>query len=339
LVLAVVIFTSSFLIDGKVSELIVVSIFILIVVCGYFFNKSTDKIIQANFIQKKAKEELQELSEKLEDKVNEQTKEIKESYAKIEKAYETEKRAHEQLKRLREVENQFMLSTQHHLRSPLTIIQGYLSMINEGAYGRVPAEAKEKIGASLEAAQKLIHLVNDLLDVTHFRMGKGDVPKDFTDTVGLVGEVVVDLEKTAQAKKIYLDFKKPSLSIAPIAIDARGIKEAIYNIIDNAIKYTQKGGVTVSVGAVSQKLVISVADTGIGMNEKDRQGLFGRTFERGEKAKSVNVNGKGIGLYLAAQMIKNNGGTIRVESAGWGKGTEFIIKLSMDGGQAKTPQS
>jgi len=80
-------------------------------------------------------------------------------------------------------------------------------------------------------------------------------------------------------------------------------------------------------------LRVSVADTGIGMNKKELQGLFNRTFERGEKARNVNVNGKGIGLYLAAQMVINNGGRIRAESDGWEKGSEFIIELPMDGGE------
>jgi signal transduction histidine kinase len=233
------------------------------------------------------------------------------------------------LKHLDSAKTQFLLSTQHHLRSPLSIIQGYLSMINEGSYGKVPAKAKEKIAASLEATQKLIQLVNDLLDIAHFQMDKGEVAKEPNDVVSLIVGIVADLGKTALEKKIFLHFAMPDEPIALVNINAHGIREAIYNIVDNAIKYTQEGGVTVSVGAVSGKLRISVADTGIGMNDKDRRGLFNRTFERGDKAKTVNVNGKGIGLYLAAQMIMSNGGTIRAESQGWGKGTEFIIELPL----------
>lgn len=242
---------------------------------------------------------------------------------------EAEKLAGE-LKRLDAAKTQFLLSTQHHLRSPLSVIQGYLSMIGEGDYGKISAKAKEKIDASLGETQKLIRLVNDLLDVAHFQMNKDTTVKELTDIVNLIGGVAADLENSALSKKIYLRFKKPETPIAEVAIDSRGIREAIYNIIDNAIKYTQEGGVTVAVGAATNKLRISVADTGIGMDEKDRQGLFGRTFERGEKAKTANVNGKGIGLYLAAQMIINNGGTIRVESQGLGKGSQFIIELPIN---------
>ncbi len=241
------------------------------------------------------------------------------------------------LRRLDAAKNQFLLSTQHHLRSPLSVIQGYLSMIGEGSYGKIPAKAKEKINYSLEANQRLIHLVDELLDVAHFQMNKGAAVKESTDAVGLIAGVIEDLRAVAVAKKLYLDFAKPPVPIPFVPIDARGIREAVYNIVDNAIKYTQTGGVNVSVAVAGDKLRISVKDTGIGMNEKDRQGLFGRIFERGEKAKSVNVEGKGIGLYLATQIIANNGGTIGVESKGWGKGSEFIIDLLMKDSQTNNP--
>jgi len=240
-----------------------------------------------------------------------------------------------ELKRLDSAKTQFLLSTQHHLRSPLSVVQGYLSLISEGSYGKISAKVKNKVDASLESTQKLIHLVNDLLDVAHFQMNKGMAEKEPADAVKLIGEVVADLEKTAELKKIYLHFRPSMAPIPWVSIDSRGIREAVYNIVDNAIKYTQEGGVTVSVNAILGRLRISVADTGIGMNEKDRQGLFNRTFERGAKAKDVNVNGRGIGLYLASQMIVNNGGTIRAESGGWGKGSEFVIELPMDSGPSK----
>ncbi len=241
----------------------------------------------------------------------------------------------ENLKHLDRAKNQFLLSTQHHLRSPLSVIQGYLSMIGEGSYGKLPAKAKDKVDVSLDATKKLICIVDELLDVAHFQMNKGVAFKEPVDAVKLVENIVADLGKTAQTKKIYLRFNPPAALVPMINVDPRGIREAIYNIIDNAIKYTQEGGVTVVVAAESGKLRISVADTGIGMNEKDRQGLFGRTFERGEKAKTVNANGKGIGLYLASQMIASNGGNIRAWSEGWGKGTEFTIELPMGSGNSQ----
>jgi len=166
-----------------------------------------------------------------------------------------------------------------------------------------------------------------MLDVARFQINKSLVDKQPTDIVQLVANIIDDLSKNAQAKKIYLRFNKKSSVFPKVAIDARGIREALYNIIDNAIKYTQNGGVTVIMEVINDKLRISIKDTGIGLNDYERRNLFNHTFERGKRAKMVNATGKGIGLYLAAQMIINNNGTIHVESEGRDKGTTFIIDL------------
>ncbi len=233
----------------------------------------------------------------------------------------------EKLRRLDTAKNQFLLSTQHHLRGPLSVVQGYLSMLKDGDYGNFSELARKKIEASIEATQKMVKLVDDLLDMARFQMDKGTAAKQNVDVAGLIDEVVRELEKTAAAKNIFLRFEKITPTLPLISADGRGIKEAIYNIVDNAVKYTQAGGVAVSARVEDAFLRISIVDTGIGMNQKDLQGLFERTFERGEKAKNININGKGIGLYLAAQMVKSNGGRIFAKSAGWGRGSEFIIEF------------
>jgi len=122
LVLIFLVLISSFFIEGKVSGLLVVSVFVLVIVYGYFFNKSTDKIIRANFNERKAKEALEELNKRLEEKVDEQTKEIR-------RAYEVEKKARKDLERLNKTKDQFIMATQHHLRTPLTSMQGYLDLL------------------------------------------------------------------------------------------------------------------------------------------------------------------------------------------------------------------
>ncbi len=234
------------------------------------------------------------------------------------------------LRRLDRAKTQFLLSTQHHLRSPLSVINGYLSMIDEGSYGKITKKSKEKIGACLEANKKLIRLVDELLDVAHFQMNKSAAAKEPVDAVALAAQVVADLKPAAEVKNLYLKFKKPEVPIPEIMLNPRGIKEAIYNIVDNAIKYTQAGGVIVLISVSEAKLRIAIKDTGIGLNEKDREGLFSRVFERCERAQDANIEGKGIGLYLAAQIVANNGGEISVESEGWGKGSKFIIDLPME---------
>ncbi|HOI96880.1 MAG TPA: HAMP domain-containing sensor histidine kinase [Candidatus Pacearchaeota archaeon] len=234
------------------------------------------------------------------------------------------------LRRLDRAKTQFLLSTQHHLRSPLSVINGYLSMINEESYGKITKKSKEKVGACLEANKKLIRLVDELLDVAHFQMNNSAAEKEPVDAVALAAQIVADLAPAAEAKNLYLKFKKTEVPIPEIMLNPRGIKEALYNIVDNAIKYTQTGGVIVLISVFGEKLRMEIKDTGIGLSEKDREGIFGRVFERCEGAKGANVEGKGIGLYLAAQIIANNGGKISVESEGWGKGSKFIIDLPME---------
>ena len=107
------------------------------------------------------------------------------------------------------------------------------------------------------------------------------------------------------------------------------LKAALYNIFDNAIKYTQKGGVGITINLNSQTpktLLITVKDTGIGMTKERMQKLFNSTFERGEQARKEFVTGRGIGLYIASQIVKAHKGRVWAESEGEGKGSTFYIE-------------
>lgn len=231
------------------------------------------------------------------------------------------------LKRLDAAKTQFMLSTQHHLRSPLTIVQGYLSMIGEGAYGKINAKVSEKVSVALQETQKLIKMVNDLLDMAKNNMNLEGGAKESVDMSLIIRGVINDLAQNAKNRGLFLTFVDTGKIMAVPAINSNAIGEAIYNLVDNAIKYTEQGGVTIKMSQIDNAIRISISDTGIGLDQKDRRGLFSRTFERGEKAKKINTIGKGIGLYLASQMIYNNNGKIWVESAGRGKGSTFFVEF------------
>lgn len=230
------------------------------------------------------------------------------------------------LKTLDRAKTQFMMSTQHHLRSPLTVIQGYLSLIEEGSYGKVNKKVAAKVHVSLGEAQKLIKVVNDLLDMAKYQMNINVTERQSTDIVAILRDVSADLVETARKKNLKLEYVDQVI-LPPVAINAKSMREAIYNIVDNAIKYTDEGGVTMSAHSTGKNILVSIADTGIGMEEVDRLGLFKKTFQRGDAAKAINTTGKGIGLYLAGQMVLANGGNIWVMSKGRGFGTTFFIEL------------
>ena len=146
LILTIFLVIASFLIEGNISKLLIIAIFTLVIVYGYFFNKSTERIIEANFAQRKAKESLEKLTEKLEDQVEKRTKELKNAYGELEK--------------LDKAKNQFLLATQHHLRTPLTSIMGYVDLLLNGSYGKQNKETAVIVAKLRILTDDLIKIVN-----------------------------------------------------------------------------------------------------------------------------------------------------------------------------------
>jgi len=268
----------------------------------------------------------QDASENLQEKVDQQTKELKQAYDKIEHAYEIEKKAHKDLKNLSEAKNQFILATQHHLRTPLTIMKGYASMLIEGDYGKLNKKAKEKLVFFSESTQKLINLVNEFLDISQFQVGKKVLKIEKVNVEKLIKEIIQELGTEAEKKGIYLKIKRLN-HISIIKADYAKLKEAIYNVIDNGIKYTEKGGITISLEMENKKLKIIIKDTGIGIGKKEINSLFEKTFERSEEAQKLYTLGRGIGLYISSSIIKAHNGKIWAENWGENSGSIFYIEL------------
>ena len=115
-----------------------------------------------------------------------------------------------------------------------------------------------------------------------------------------------------------------------IKADVEKLRVALTNLIDNAIKYTETGGITIKLNSVDHRIQISVKDTGMGIPKEDILNLFNRIFERNEMAQKTNTTGKGIGLYLTAKIIEEHHGKIWVESDGVGKGSTFFVELPVE---------
>ena len=172
----------------------------------------------------------------------------------------------------------------------------------------------------------LYSLIESLLDVYEIKMGEKTLGLEDCQIENLIEGVVEELKVQAEEKGIYLKFKK--IPLPKTKLDRKKIRDAIWNIVDNAVKYTPKGGVTITPKIKDGKLEIAVSDTGIGMNgEEIGRFLKGRLFERGEEAKKLYGPGKGIGLSVAVEFIKAHGGRVWAESEGRGKGTTFFIEL------------
>ncbi len=246
---------------------------------------------------------------------------------KIKKAYDLEKKARQELERLDKAKTQFMLATQHHLRTPLTAMIGYLDLIFGGTYGKVHPKIKKTLLKFQASTKRLNKVVNELLDVSQFQLGKKVITiQPNVDVRKILKDIITDLKFETQAKGIYLKFNIPK-DLPLINADREKIKVALANIIDNAVKYTPNGGVTVNAKKTDSKILITVKDTGIGIIKSDQKNLFNRIFERGAGARTANTTGKGIGLYITFHIIKAHHGKIWAESEGKGKGTTFYIEL------------
>jgi len=237
-----------------------------------------------------------------------------------------EKLANE-LERLNRAKDQFILSIQHHLRTPLTPVIGYLSMILEGSYGEISNQKiKEKLIAMQNSVNVLHRLIENLLDITQLRVGKKILNLEKVKLEDLIEDVVNELMPQAVQKGLKIEFEKKFLP--QMMLDKMRMREAIFNILDNSIKYTQKGKVKIDLKVENSNCLIEIQDTGIGMTKEEIENfLKGPLFERGVEAKKMWGPGKGIGLTVALEFVKAHGGQISIFSEGRGKGTKFVIKL------------
>jgi len=260
---------------------------------------------------------------------------IRATYREIKRKEEAEKLAlqeralREEAERLSRAKDQFILSIQHHLRTPLTPVMGYLSMILEGIFGEIKnKKIKEKLIAMQKSVNVLHKLMEDLLDINQLRVGKKILSLEKVNLEEIIKEVIEELEPQAKEKGLYIKFKKEILP--EMKLDRMRIKEAIFNLLDNAIKYTQKGGVEINCKLENAKCKIEIKDTGIGMTKEEIENfLRGTLFERGKEAKKAWGPGRGIGLAIAIEFIKAHGGKIIAQSEGRNKGTTFIVELPL----------
>lgn len=236
--------------------------------------------------------------------------------------------ANEELKQLDKAKSEFISIVSHQLRTPLSITKGYVSMILENIYGEVSEKIKNILQKVYVSNEGLIALVNNLLDLS--RMEAGTIKYDFADAdfVKMVDEIVTELELEAKQRDLWLKWTKPKDLILTIKADSIKLKQVIEILIENALKYTQKGGVDVNLGKDGDALLLKVKDTGIGVDPKEIGHLFNK-FGRGVEGSKVNATGVGLGLYTAKQIVLAHGGVIWVESEGIGKGSSFCVKLPM----------
>lgn len=307
---------------GSPDFLFNVVILVFVVITGIFLIKGVIKEVEQREKIEKIEKEV-EKAYVVEKQAHAMEKQAKEE---TEKAYEIEKKANEELKTLDKVKNQFLMQAQHDLRSPLGTFKAYSDTLASGLFGKLPPKALTAVKMMYNLAESKLKEVNAFLDVSQFQLGKGILSlKPDVDVLPILEEVINELTSQAESKKLYLKLQNPE-KVSVIRADREKLKAAIYNIVDNCIKYTIKGGVTVKLENNGPVKVI-ISDTGIGIAPEKVKTLFNAQFERSEQAQKMSTIGKGIGLYLSGQIIRAHNGRAWAESEGVGKGSVFHVEL------------
>ncbi len=237
--------------------------------------------------------------------------------------------AYKRLKQLDSAKNEFISIASHQLRTPLTSIKGYISLIRDGDYGRIGKEVDTALKKIFISNERLIKLVNDLLSLSRIEFGKFTFAFRNNDIADMVEGIVEGFNLEAENKNLKIKYIKPTKKIHSFVFDKSKMHEVISNLIDNAIKYTPTGGIEVQVKESGSKIRIIISDTGKGMGKEEVEYIFDK-FRRGEGSSSLNTEGTGLGLYVCKKIVDAHKGKVFAISDGVGKGSQFIVELKKD---------
>lgn len=258
-------------------------------------------------------QEVKDLNLSLEQRISTATQELRTSNA--------------QLQRLDEAKDEFISMASHQLRTPLTSIKGYLSMIIDGDLGKVSAQQKQILEEAFLSSERMVRLIGDFLNVSRLQTGKFTVEKHPTDLALLVQHEIDSLVPSANARGIQFVYRCPK-KLPMINIDEGKIQQVVMNFADNAIYYSRDGSkIRISVAVKDDWIEYIVKDQGIGVPAAQQEQLFQKFF-RAVNARQQRPDGTGVGLFLAKKVIDAHKGQIIFESKE-NKGSTFGFRLPL----------
>jgi len=207
--------------------------------------------------------------------------------------------AYENLIALNKMKDEFLTVASHELRTPMTIVKSYLWMLEQQKAGKLKKKQLEYLQKASKGTQRMIDLINDMLNISKFEQGKVYFNIQQADICELIRDVVSSFELKVSNKGIYLEFDS-SYSDIFVDIDKEKMRDVLMNLVDNAIKFTNQGGVKISIDNDPTKTVIAIKDTGSGISQEDLPKLFHK-FGRIDNSYTIasDVGGTGLGLYIA----------------------------------------
>ena len=272
--------------------------------------------------RKRAEEEIRQLHEDLQRYAAELERRVDERTAELAVARDRAEAA-DRLK------SAFLASMSHELRTPLNSIIGFTGIILQGLAGPLNPEQNKQLEMVRGSARHLLALINDVLDISKVEAGQLEVTCEPFDLRASIEKAAGGVKLLAQKKALDLQVELAP-EIGAWASDQRRVEQILINLLNNAIKFTEHGQVTLKAEIVRSTLRISVTDTGIGIDPDDFQKLF-HPFRQIDTGLARNHEGTGLGLAICRRLAELLGGEIRVESE-WGKGSTFTVVLPVKGG-------
>ncbi|TQD29193.1 PAS domain S-box protein [Methanolobus vulcani] len=227
-----------------------------------------------------------------------------------------------------QTKNEFLATMSHELRTPLNSIIGFSEILKGEDFGPINETQAEYIDYIFKSGKHLLNVINDILDLAKIEAGRMELNYDHFYLLESINEVKMSVTPQAMKKKVELDFKYESLPEMIIA-DRTKLKEIIYNLASNAIKFTPENGkVTIEAGIDDSSIYVSIQDTGIGISMADMDKLF-QPFKQIKPYLNHELEGTGLGLSIAKKFIEMHGGSISVQSNP-GEGSNFVFTIPFE---------
>jgi PAS domain S-box-containing protein len=224
------------------------------------------------------------------------------------------------------MKTEFVSIAAHQLRTPLSAIKWSLRMILDGDVGSINEDQRDLLEKTYTSNERMIGLINDLLNVTRIEEGKFLYKPEKMQMEGIVVNVIQDSEDVIKMKNVSVKFEKSKKLLPPVVIDEEKMSLAIHNLLDNALKYTpEKGKIAISLEEKDNEIVFKIKDTGVGIPEDQKERIFTKFF-RGSNVIKMETEGSGLGLYTTKNIIDSHKGKIWFESEE-NKGTTFYFSI------------
>jgi len=291
--------------------------------------------------RKKTEAELEKYRLHLEELVNERTADLEAKTNELEqsqkalqllledmnKARKELETANERLKELDRLKSMFIASMSHELRTPLNSIIGFTGMTLQGLSGELNDEQKDNLARVYQAAKHLLALITDVIDISKIEAGRIDLFPEEVSLKKIIDEAIATVKPQLNDKRLTLTVDVPA--DVKLNTDRKRLLQCLINLLSNGVKFTEKGGITITARERNADVEISVTDTGIGITEKEMPKLF-EAFERLDTHLRVKAGGTGLGLYLTKKLATDIlQGSVSVQSME-GQGSTFTLRVPRD---------